>query len=492
MFSVASRAAVAAATAVWAAAATLVWTPAAAAAGLGLSITDVQTTPSTVAVGDQLVTDLKFRIATGTPAGQQTQLSLPAALVALPAGFDVRTSDGSLVATAIISSGTPAIITFTTSAYAQTHLDVRGAAFVKDNFDSTVAPPGRTTPLKYVSGSTTFTNELTVSPGGSIDRTGAYKFGQFVRPDQGRTRPDGAIYWFIESPLAPQGGWRSVELKDQIPAGQSLNCATVKVTIGDGSAPGGGFANGAGFADFHFAPPCSATSLDLVTGPVAQGKLVRVQFSTDLSSPTGSAHTSTFTNRATVITTTADGGAMTHPAGSALVQSSAGGNASGMNPVPTTTPPTTTTPTTTTPATSTTPMTPPSSTSTSGTLMTTAPPSRVVVPTSHKPPLSTTATTPVPGSPSPSSSKTTSVGTTIGVLPTSHSIPPTATTTSSSIHSAGGSATSTTSTGPTVLASTGAPVTTAAIAGVLLLLIGSAVLALSARRRRPHRHHPRH
>ncbi len=494
---------------VMAGAAALVGAPAASAAGSGLEIIDVKTTPTTVAVGDQLETDMVFTVPDGTPAGRTTQLTLPKALVALPAGFDVRTSDGTLVATAVISPGDPAVITFTTTDYAQTHMDVHGTAFVRDNFDSTIAPPGQTTQLRYVTDATTFTNPLTVLPGSSIDRTGAYKFGQFVRSDQGSQNPTAAIYWFVESPVAPAGGWTSTEFKDVIPAGESIDCATVTVSVGDGTGPGHGFANGSGFGDYRFSPPCSTASLDLLTGPVPAGKIIRVQFTATLDMPTGGTQT-TFVNAATVITKAVYGGPTTYPASGTLVQSSAGGIAVGVTPVP---PTTTTVTTSTTSTTETTPSTVTTSTtettpSTSTVLTPTT--TVVVLPTSStqssgtrssgtrssgtQSSVTTVPTTPIPVSPSPSSPiSTTSDGTTIQVLPTSHSLAPT---TSNTSNTSAGSVTSstvvpTTTTAVASLASTGAPVQRVATFGALLVLLGSGLLTLTLRRRGRH-HDPRH
>lgn len=501
-----------------AAGAMLIAGPAASASGSGFSITDVRTTPTTVSVGEQLTTDIDFIIANGTPAGETTELTLPSALVALPAGFDVQTSDGSLVATAAISSGSPAVITFTTTDYAKTHVDVHGTAFVQDNFDATVAKPGATTPLIYTSNGESFTSQLTVSPGSSIDRAGAFKFGQFVNPDQGSSDPMSAIYWFIESPVAPAGGWSSLEFTDVIPAGQSIECSSVKVSIGDGSGPGGGFADGTGFGPYSFKSPCSTAALDLLTGPVPEGKIIRVQFTADLASPTGSTKTS-FENKATVIEKTVSGGTKTYPASGTLVQSSAGGSAVGSNPAPTTsttptpttvatptTPPTTattptptpTTTTATTPTTTATSTTPTPTTATATTPTTASTPATAITPTTPttvvvlstsrtETPVTTATTTPMPVSPSLSSPvSTTSDGTTIEVMPTSDSLAPA--TTSTSTNSVTTSVISTT-TPSAVLASTGAPVKSAAIAGFLLLFLGSGLLMMTVRRRSRNQSH---
>lgn len=309
-----------------AAALTLGSTQAAQAAIVTDPITDVTVTPADPSQNSQLTTTIDFCVPNGTQKGDTFTLTLSQYLTDLPTGFSLNDpKTGAVVATASLTDTTPAVITFTMTSYAATHLDTCGSAFVKSNFDNTRVTTGQTVPFTSTTGSgTSFTSDIT--PTGVIgDRASAIKYGVFTRSDEGRTNPTDFLSYHIDT---PDGPFDSAVTTDTVPAGQAwtFDCSTLV------------FADVTTDAAFTYvsqtpATPvsedCTPTSLTVNWGPQADLHYFEAFISVSLPAASGSASDpATFTNLANVATVV---GALTtnYAAPASNVQSSAGGSGSG-------------------------------------------------------------------------------------------------------------------------------------------------------------------
>ncbi|MCW2523188.1 MAG: SdrD B-like protein [Frankiales bacterium] len=300
-------------------------TAAASAKTISGAITGVTVAPATVTTGQQVTTSITWQVPNGTKAGDTFTLSLDPKLNHLPGSFSMRDASGNLVATAVISTGTPAVVTFTMTDYAAHHIHVTGTAFVVSNYSATTGAQQ----FVYTSGDgTSFSAPVTVTAS-PPNRAHANKFGLWTRADQGRENPIDFLQWVLETKTGP---FDSAVLSDNAQSPQTIDCATVTVAKGDTSGPGGRFNNGVAYPSATVT--CSASSLTVQVGAAQAGQLYRVKFSVSVPAATGDTTAPiTYDNTATATTAGGPGATVSHPA-AAMVQSSAGGAATGTNVTP--------------------------------------------------------------------------------------------------------------------------------------------------------------
>lgn len=305
---------------------TLGATQAAQAAIVSDPITNVTVTPADPVQYSQLTTTIDFCVPNSTQNGDKFTLTLSQYLTDLPTGFSLNDpKTNAVVATAALSETTPAVITFTMTSYAATHLDICGTAFVKSNFNNSEVPAGTTVPFtSTTSFGRSFTSEVT--PTGAIgNRANANKYGIFTRSDEGRTNPTDFLTYHIKT---ADGPFDSSVVTDVVPAAEkwTFDCATLR------------FANVATDASYNYlsetpATPtsqnCTPTSLTVHWGPQVDLHHFEAFVSVSLAAATGSAsEPATFKNLANI--TTVVGSVSSNKAASASnMQSSAGGAGSG-------------------------------------------------------------------------------------------------------------------------------------------------------------------
>jgi hypothetical protein len=273
-------------------------------------------------------TDIAWCVPDGTRAGDTFSLTLSEYLRALPPGFALTDpANGQVVATAVISTTDPAVVTFTMTAYAETHTDVCGTAFVRSGFDNSLTP-GQTVPFESVTNDgTTFSTDVTPTGGGPVGTIGdAFKFGG-LSADQGHNDPNDAVQWFVVSPVGPLD---RVVITDNPGAGENIDCASIDLLQGTRTATNIG---GTVTRPTIIVPVvCTPDAVSVTVGPIPAGQAVRLAFRVDLDAPTGPG-SHTFTNTANVVST-APGGSVRTETPSSTLQSSTGGGDGGGNNIP--------------------------------------------------------------------------------------------------------------------------------------------------------------
>jgi hypothetical protein len=307
-------------------------TPSAAnAAVIDGAITNVTVTPTDPHQGGQLTTNIQWQVPDGTREGDTFTLTLSDYLTDLPAGFSLDDpATGTPVADAVLSNTSPSVITFTMTAYAQTHLHTTGSAFVQSSFDASRVPSGSPTPItSTTSDGRTFTTEIT--PTGIVgDHTIPIKYGNFSS-DEGRTDRTDFLTYRVDTPTGPSTG---TTITDVVPTGQdwTFDCSTVsyvdqtldqdnQVTLTVPVVP--------------VAQTCDPEAGITATLPaIAASHIVELRYSVSLPVPTGTTSPAqTFLNRAVVATTAPGGAVTTDNADATNVQSVGGGSGVGGIPV---------------------------------------------------------------------------------------------------------------------------------------------------------------
>ena len=301
------------------------------------AINNVTVSPSSPSQNSQIKTTIGWCVPNGTKQGDTFTLTLSSHLDDLPLGFSLNDpKTGAQVATASLSTTTPAVITFTMTSYAASHLNTCGSAFLTSGFNSSTTPSGVTTPFTFTTGDgTSFSTSVT--PTGQIgNRASAIKYGSFTRADDGRTVPADFLRYHIDTPVGP---FDSAKVEDVVPPGQNwtFDCSSLV------------YAQVTDDANFNYistatitpqAVACTPTALtvDWNAAPALTFDEVLVSVSLPANGATGlTTAPQTFTNVARV-TTTLNGTPTVLFAAASNPQSSAGGVGAGTPVVVTPTP----------------------------------------------------------------------------------------------------------------------------------------------------------
>jgi hypothetical protein len=245
---------------------------AAGAAQISGAITNVTVTPPANSSGSTAINE-DWCVPDGTQAGDTFSQTLPVQMTNWPPGFDLRDPNGNLVATASISTTTPAIVTFTMTPYAETHQDVCGTATFSGTLSSGTYG-GTTQTLTFTDNDgTTFTSTVPVPPDTTSDRAEGQKIGGFTRPgDQCRTNQTDCIFWGIQSPLGP---FKSGSMTDSARPGQVFDCATAVLKIGNASGPNMAFVP-TGLLTAGVTITCTPTQIGVTYGAVPAKQMVEL------------------------------------------------------------------------------------------------------------------------------------------------------------------------------------------------------------------------
>jgi hypothetical protein len=300
------------------------------AAEIDGAITDVTVTPTAPRQGSQLTTTIAWEVPDDTKTGDTFTLTLSEHLKNLPTGFALRDpATGAVVADATVVGTRPSVVTFTMTAYAESHLNVSGKAFVRSDFEGSTTPSGVPTPF------TSTTNDgrdftTVVTPTGVLRGSDVVtKFGTYTAADQGRVVADDFLVWSVNTPMGP---FDSATLTDSVPAGQawSFDCDTAAFTEirtrADGTLAAPLVVTPASFE-------CSAAGYTVSWGAQTGTAQYRAAVAVSLPAPTGTAtDPQTFTNLATA-STVRGGVAAPSQVSASKTQASAGGTGSGDVPV---------------------------------------------------------------------------------------------------------------------------------------------------------------
>jgi hypothetical protein len=300
------------------------------AAEIDGAITDVTVTPTAPRQGSQLTTTIAWEVPDDTKTGDTFTLTLSEHLKNLPTGFALRDpATGAVVADATVVGTRPSVVTFTMTAYAESHLNVSGKAFVRSDFEGSTTPSGVPTPF------TSTTNDgrdftTVVTPTGVLRGSDVVtKFGTYTAADQGRVVADDFLVWSVNTPMGP---FDSATLTDSVPAGQawSFDCDTAAFTEirtrADGTLAAPLVVTPASFE-------CSAAGYTVSWGAQTGTAQYRAAVAVSLTAPTGTAtDPQTFTNLATA-STVRGGVAAPSQVSASKTQASAGGTGSGDVPV---------------------------------------------------------------------------------------------------------------------------------------------------------------
>lgn len=295
------------------------------------AITSVTVSPTTPRQGEQLTTEIAWKVPNGTKKGDTFRLTLSDHLKNLPVGFALRDpATDAVVADATVTQTKPFVVTFTMTAYAEAHLNTSGSAFVRSDFDSSTTPSGSPTPFTSTAGDgTTFTTVVT--PTGTLRGSDVVtKFGTYTGDDQGRLTAEDFLVWSVNTPMGP---FDSASVTDSVPAGQawSYDCDTATFTEirtkSDGTLAAPVVVTPTSFT-------CTPAGYTVSWGSQADTAQYRAAVAVSLPAPTGTATApQTFTNVATASTVRA-GVAENSRVSASKTQASAGGIGSGDVPVP--------------------------------------------------------------------------------------------------------------------------------------------------------------
>jgi hypothetical protein len=296
--------------------------PTAGAALISGAITNVVVNPPAGA-GGGLRVDESWCVPDGTKSGDTFTQTLPDQLGGFPAGFELTDASGQLVATAAISPTKPTRVTFTMTAYAETHQHVCGTAHFTGYAAQRYAGTDQTLVTTNDDG-TTFTSKVTIPPSKVIDHGKGVKTGWFSTPsDQCRTEQTDCITWAIDSPLGPLA---SGSMTDIAPAGEVFDCAKVATYLGDATGPNGAFAHGVPYGS-GVTISCTPTQVSASFGALPAGKMLQLSIPASLTSGDNAGDVR-FQNTAS-ITSTTDGVPVSSMSSAYLRSSSAGGQGSG-------------------------------------------------------------------------------------------------------------------------------------------------------------------
>ena len=254
-----------------AAALTILSSPASAKVISG-AITGVAVTPTNPGIYDPLTVQTSWCVPDGSQAGDTFTLTLPPQLTPYTSGFPVKDAAGDVVANAVIANG---VVTFTLTDFAQTHNNVCGTAFFNEAINQDDVVANQPNVLTFTSGSDVFHPTITPTRGTGTTRSTPAKYGHWVDlVDQGRTKPTDALYWFIETPVAPAAGYTTATIADSAGAGQAFDCSKVYVHTGTVDAVGN--FQSSGRYTGTVTKTCSASALSVTTGAIAAGTLLQV------------------------------------------------------------------------------------------------------------------------------------------------------------------------------------------------------------------------
>jgi LPXTG-motif cell wall-anchored protein len=289
------------------------------------AITNVTVTaPNPVNATDLITTNVSWMIPNGTKAGDTFTLTLPAALTGFPDGTFALTdgTGGPVVADAQISGG---VVTFTMTAYAESHNNVAGTATFTAHLDAGTDIDGTPIPLVYkTNDAKVFTNPVTpakVNPG-PADSSDPGKYGELVSGNR--------IKWALWTQSGPLP---ATTITDPIDTTMQLDCTTpIAVQIGTPTNPNNTFKpgiSGNATGDFSAATVTCDTATNLLTVVIPAlptGQMVLIVFYTNIVSTTATS----FSNTATFTSSTG-----TKTVGSnTLTTTSASGSGHGDTPVP--------------------------------------------------------------------------------------------------------------------------------------------------------------
>ena len=224
------------------------------------AVTSVNIVQTTAPQGSQVRIDMNWRVPNGTQAGDTFTVTLPAQPFDFisSGNFQLRDPDtGEVVANAVVNGRT---VTFTMTAYAQSHINVQGTAFfnAKIRTDATLGPlnPTITTPGRN------FTDPITITAG--TDQGNNSKLGS-IQPANGNSNGQPTFGWRIITEPATAAG--TYTITDTPVAPLTIDCSTIVVRVDGALRPGA-------------VQSCSPTRL-VVSTNVTRGQDVRV-FGTSL------------------------------------------------------------------------------------------------------------------------------------------------------------------------------------------------------------------
>ena len=285
----------------------------ASAAEIPGAITSVSIAEESTTYYADFEVDLTWSVPDSATAGDTFSFVLPQQVVAHTNGFDLRDSQGRLVAVATISGG---VVTFTLTDYADTFNAVSGSAFFSAAWNSQVVTGGGPVTVDFVTSTQTFTDTVQVGSPGSIDRGVPRKYGSWTdAADQGVTNPTDALQWRVESARGP---FESVRMQDSVGGGHEIDCSSLRSQIATAFDSAG---NATNWADTGtVSSSCSTAAIDVTFPALPDGAVYRLKYATTVTDAT----LGSYSNGATV---TQDGAPWT---GSAKrVRTVAGGTGGG-------------------------------------------------------------------------------------------------------------------------------------------------------------------
>ena len=203
------------------------------AATVPAAITAVSIRQASTTAGAAMTLDLTWQVPDGTQAGDTFTLTLPAELSVLGGtDFALKDTDGAVVATASVQGR---VVTFTTTAYAQSHIGVHGSAYFSVELSRSVQPGPHD--LVFTADGVVFrdTVDVGVLPQNDFSTT-ATKWAKWLAPGAPGVPPENKMLWAITGPRVT--GPAPVTFTDSPGPGQAIDCASFTLWSGTANVSG--------------------------------------------------------------------------------------------------------------------------------------------------------------------------------------------------------------------------------------------------------------
>lgn len=176
---------------------------------------------------DRMRIDLGFRLPPAAQPGDKFHVVVPAQLIPLGPGFDVRDGSGATVAIASTSGNT---ITFTLTNYVASHAGVSGIASFEAGWDRRSLAPGQAVTLSFDADGTRFDD--TVKIGSVLPNRSLADFWQGWSDDrvEDATSPANALRWMVASPQVLTSTASTVVFAATAEAGSTIECSRIGVS----------------------------------------------------------------------------------------------------------------------------------------------------------------------------------------------------------------------------------------------------------------------
>ncbi|WP_345215627.1 Ig-like domain-containing protein [Georgenia halophila] len=241
------------------------------------AVRSVTVTDAALSLWSKFPVEIAWSVDQAAP-GDTVTVRLPPEVRPLTDGFDLRTDDDELVATADVADQT---LSFTYTDYVATHRDLTGTATIPLRFDATEVSADTDLDLVFRSGDAAFTVPVTVLPEQRDPGTARF-YGYWTDAvHEDRVEPDGALQWRVVTPVGPAA---DAVVHGTAAGGHAVDCDSFQVRRLTEFAANGDV------TEAHMAPAdalevrsCDAAGFTVALGSVAPGDATMVLYTSTVT-----------------------------------------------------------------------------------------------------------------------------------------------------------------------------------------------------------------